>query len=157
GRQWATMLGTLTFSIGVLTQQWTIAVSGIVYSMMTAAAMWQNFRARLPYLYDPWSETLPAPPTLMHAMIAISCLAEGGAVLSGAALPIVGRANMAAAHAFAYAASAILVSVLMVRFLDHRGVPLSQAWKWQNDARSSWLSSGSGRRRDLVSAMAGAA
>ena len=83
GRRWATMLGMLTFSIGVLTQQWHIAVMGIVYSWITAAAIWQNFRARLPFLYDPWSETLPDPPTLMHGMVAISLLVEGGAVVMG--------------------------------------------------------------------------
>jgi hypothetical protein len=76
GRQWAAQLGMLTFCVGVLTQQWNIAVVGIVYSYITAAAMWQNFRARLPYLYDPWSEKLPPPPTLMHEMVAISILVE---------------------------------------------------------------------------------
>ena len=55
GRRLAAQLGMLTFSIGIITQQWHIAVMGIVYSYVTAAAMWQNFRARLPYLYDPWS------------------------------------------------------------------------------------------------------
>src|SRR5258708_38030806 len=102
----------LPFSMGVLPQQGPLPVGGIAYSVMTAAAMWQNFRARLPYLYDPWSETLPAPPTLMHAMIAISCLAEGAAVLTGGALPPVGRPNIAAPHALAYAAGALLVSLL---------------------------------------------
>jgi membrane protease YdiL (CAAX protease family) len=155
GRQWATMLGTLTFSIGVLTQQWTFAVVGIVYSVMTAAAMWQNFRARLPYLYDPWSETLPTPPTLMHAMIAISCMVEGSAVLSAFALIVVGRANVAPAHAFAYAASAIVVSLLMVGFLQGRGVPLSRILKWPRD--SSWFSSHSAWRGSLVSVGAGVA
>ena len=87
---WAAQLGMLTFAIGVLTQQWHIAVMGIVYSYVTAAAMWQNFRARLPYLYDPWSEELPPPPTLMHAMIAISILVEGGAVVMGIVLAIAG-------------------------------------------------------------------
>ena len=157
GQQWATLLGMLTFSIGVLTQQWTLAVAGIVYSVMTAAAMWQNFRARLPYLYDPWSETLPAPPTLMHAMIAISCLAEGAAVLTAAALAMAGRANIAAVQAFAYAASAILVSFLMVQFLADRGAPLSQVWRWRSETGSSRSSSGPVWRGDLLSAAAGAA
>ena len=67
----------LTFALGVVTRQWNLAIVGIVFSWITAAAMWQNFRARLPYLYDPWSETLPPPPTLMHAMVAISLLVDG--------------------------------------------------------------------------------
>ncbi len=64
GRYWATQLGTVTFSVGVFSQQWTLAFAGIVYSVMSAAALWQNFRARLPYLYDPWSEPLPPAPSL---------------------------------------------------------------------------------------------
>src|SRR6202012_5240670 len=83
--RWAAQLGMLTFGIGVLTQRWNIAIIGIVYSYVTSAAMWENFRARLPYLYDPWSEKLPPPPTLMHAMIAISVLVEVAAVLSAGA------------------------------------------------------------------------
>ena len=157
GQQWATLLGMLTFSVGVLTQQWTLAVAGIVYSVMTAAAMWQNFRARLPYLYDPWSEPLPAAPTLMHAMIAISCLAEGAAVVTGAAAAMAGRENIAAVQAFAYAASAILVSLLMVEFLKNRGVPLSQVWRWPRETGSSWLSRGMAWRGALLSAAAGVA
>src|SRR5215472_7467166 len=102
GRQWAAQLGMLTFSIGVLTQQWPIAVMGIVYSYITAAAMWENFRARLPYLYDPWSERVPPPPTLMHAMIAISILVEGGAVVTGIVMAAAGRENIAVAQAIAY-------------------------------------------------------
>ena len=38
-----------------------------------------------------------------------------------------GRANIAAVQAFAYAASAILVSFLMVQFLADRGAPLSHS------------------------------
>ena len=60
----------LTFAIGVMTQQWHIAVMGIVYSWVTAAAMWQNFRARLPYLYDPWSpkNSRRRPPDARHGL-----------------------------------------------------------------------------------------
>ncbi len=44
GRRWAVQLGTLTFSIGVITGRWALAIDiGIVYSTMTAAAMaWQK-------------------------------------------------------------------------------------------------------------------
>jgi hypothetical protein len=76
GRRWGAQLGMLSFAIGICTQQWQLAVVGIVYSWITAAAMWQNLRAHLPYLYDPWSEVLPEPPTLMHAMVSISVMIE---------------------------------------------------------------------------------
>ncbi len=130
GRRWAVQLGMLTFAIGVLTRQWHIAVMGIVYSDLTAAAMWQNFRARLPYLYDPWSEKLPPAPTLMHAMIAISVLVEGGAVVTGMVIAFAGRENIAAAQAIAYAFCALAVSIGTWSFLDQRGVSFDDVCHW---------------------------
>src|SRR5262245_31973874 len=113
GRQWAAQLGMLTFAIGVLTQQWQLAVVGIVYSYLTAAAMWENFRARLPYLYDPWSEKLPPPPTLMHAMIAIAAMTEGIALVR--ILLLVFRVkNIWAAQSSAYAAAACITCYVML-------------------------------------------
>jgi membrane protease YdiL (CAAX protease family) len=132
GRRYAAQLGMLTFSIGVLTQQWQLAVMGIVYSLMTAAAMWQNFRARLPYLYDPWSEKLPPPPTLMHAMVAISILVEAGAVVAGIVLAFAGRETVAVAHAVIYGLCAAAVSLGLVQFLRARGVRQTYIWNWPN-------------------------
>lgn len=130
-RNWAVSLGMLTFSIGVFTQQWHVAIMGIVYSYITAAAMWQNFRARLPYLYDPWAEELPAPPTLMHAMISISILVESGAVVTGLLIFIAGSENLALMQAMGYALCAVVVSVGVMRFLDKRGVTLKDVWCWR--------------------------
>ena len=98
GRRWAVQLGTLPFAVGVFTRHWEVAVAGIVYSTASAAAMWESFRARLPYLYDPWSERLPPPPTLMHAMIAIAALVEGGALLIGAGQALAAYGGAAAAR-----------------------------------------------------------
>jgi membrane protease YdiL (CAAX protease family) len=130
GRRWAAQLGMLTFSIGVLTEQWHIAIMGIVYSYLTAAAMWENFRARLPYLYDPWSEKLPPPPTLMHAMIAISILVEGGAVVAGILLVLAGRENLAIAQTISYGICAVIVSIGVSNFLSNRGVSPRDVWLW---------------------------
>jgi len=129
-RRWAAQLGMLTFAIGILTQQWHIAIMGIVYSYLTAAAMWQNFRARLPYLYDPWSEKLPPPPTLMHAMISISILVEGGAVVTGIILGLAGRENIAVAQAVSYGICAVIVSFGVHDFLGGRGVSLRDVCLW---------------------------
>ncbi|MFZ0294920.1 MAG: CPBP family intramembrane glutamic endopeptidase [Candidatus Sulfotelmatobacter sp.] len=104
---------------------------GIVYSYLTAAAMWENFRARLPYLYDPWSETLPPPPTLMHAMIAISILVEGGAILTGFVLVLAGRENIAVAQAISYGICAVIVSIGVSSFLSNRGVGPQDVWRWE--------------------------
>jgi membrane protease YdiL (CAAX protease family) len=133
GRRWAAQLGMLTFAIGILTQQWQLAIIGIVYSYLTAAAMWQNFRARLPYLYDPWSEKLPPPPTLMHSMVSISILVEVSALLSVPFLFIAGRENLAAAQAMGYAISAIAVSFFVSNFLRERDVRPQDIWCWSPD------------------------
>ena len=130
GRRWAAQLGMLTFSIGVLTQEWQLAVVGIVYSYITAAAMWEDFRARLPYLYDPWSEKFPPPPTLMHAMVAISILIELGAVCMGFAALIAGSENAAVALALGYGASAVVVAIGVTNFLANRDVSWRDIWFW---------------------------
>jgi membrane protease YdiL (CAAX protease family) len=130
GRRWAVQLGTLTFAIGVLTRQWPTAIIGIVYAMMTAAAMWQNFRARLPFLFDPWSERLPPPPTLLNAMVAIGILVEGSAVAMGAAA-VVDNNHIAIARAVVYAIWAGIVSLGVAAFLARRGVPQNEVWVWR--------------------------
>jgi hypothetical protein len=136
GRRWAAQLGMLTFAIGIVTGQWQLAIIGIVYSYLTAAAMWQNFRARLPYLYDPWSEKLPAPPTLMHAMISVSVLVEVAAMLSIPVLLIAGHENMAMAQAMGYGISAVVVSLFVSNFLRERDVRPQDIWCWLPDGVS---------------------
>jgi membrane protease YdiL (CAAX protease family) len=162
GRQWAASLGMLTFAIGILTQQWHIALMGIVYSYITAAAMWENFRARLPFLYDPWSEKIPPPPTLMHAMIAISILVESGAVLTGIALAAVGRAHIATAQVILYGLCAFIVSLVTWKFLSSRGVPAREVWCWRDaenaeTPRASWWCGDGSHGLRFVLALAGGA
>jgi membrane protease YdiL (CAAX protease family) len=162
GRRWAAQLGMLTFSIGVLTQQWHIAIMGIVYSYVTAAAMWENFRARLPYLYDPWSEILPPPPTLMHAMISISILVESGAVLTGILLLATGPENIAVAQAISYGVCSVIVSIGVSDFLSKRGVSLQDVWCWrtvptdQQELTPWWRAFGFGDAAFFRSLLAGA-
>lgn len=91
GRKWAASLGLMTFGLGILTRQWHLAIVGVVYSWLTATAMWQNFRFRLPYLYDRWSEELPpAPPVswipvgllgVVNALFLKRCGSLGPAIL----------------------------------------------------------------------------
>ena len=136
-RQWAASLGMLTFAVGILTQQWHVAVMGIVYSYITAAAMWENFRARIPFLYDSWSEKLPPPPTLMHAMVSISILAEVGAVFTGIGVVAAGRENAWVVHALVYGISAVLVSVGVTQFLARRNVSLKDVCHWPGEGNQS--------------------
>jgi membrane protease YdiL (CAAX protease family) len=158
GRRLAAQLGTFTFSIGVFTQQWNVALLGIVYAMMTSAAMWQNFRARLPYFYDRWSETLPPAPSLMHAMIAASALVEGGTVFTAAATMFAGRNSAALVHALCYGVWVVIVVLLLARFLHGRGVRQSEIWFWPQPAlalpRSGWRQ---GLMSFRIGALAGAA
>lgn len=154
GRRLAALLGTFTFATGVVTQQWQIAVIGIVYSWVTAAAMWQNFRARLPFLFDPWSEKVPPPPTLMHAMIAISVLVEAGAVLTAIFIIFVSSAGdvaaIAIAQALAYGLAAIIVCIVVSVMIADRGVPPKEVWCWRThstaDLIKPWWWSGDGTR-----------
>lgn len=161
-RRGAAQLGMLTFAIGILTQQWHIAIMGIVYSYLTAAAMWQNFRARLPYLYDPWSETLPPPPTLMHAMISISILVESGAVVTGIILALAGRENIALAQAISYGLCSVIVSFGVVSFLGGRGVRLRDISRWplarvaEGKREPWWRSDGGGNGKFLSLLLLGA-
>ncbi len=155
GRRMAVSLGAMTFATGVLTRQWPIAVAGIVYSMMTAAAMWQNYRARLPYLFDPWSEKPPAPPTMMHAMIAISALAEGGTMLAAVAVGLVGLDQFAIARSAGFAVCAVIVSLVVAKFLRNRGVSFADIWFWRKADGEQAASAGNWRL--APSLLAGAA
>lgn len=130
--RWAAVLGTLTFAVGVFTRQWSLAVARVVYSILTAAAMWQTFRYRLPFLADPWSETLPPPPTLLHAMVAISAMVEGVSVLSALALWGFGRDWIASINAGLYGVCAIVTALAVSRFLAGRGIAQRDIWLWRD-------------------------
>src|SRR5262249_28170624 len=123
--------------------------------------MWQNFRARLPFLYDPWSEKIPPPPTVMHAMIAISALIEGGAVLTGVCALFVGPGNVARAQAIAYGLCAAVVSLIVSRFLAERGVALGEVLCWRNGVNTErrtrlwWSGDGTRGRRYAASMTVG--
>lgn len=131
GRRMAVTLGAMTFAIGIMTKQWAVAIAGIVYSTMTAAAMWQNYRARLPYLFDPWSEKPPAPPTMMHAMIAISGLAEGATLLAATIVAVVGLDQFGIARSVSFGVCAVIISLIVVKFLRNRGVSVSDIFFWR--------------------------
>lgn len=143
GRRSAAALGMFTFAIGVLGQKWSLAIVGIVYSWLTAAAMWQNFRARLPYLFDPWSEELPTPPTLMHAMVAISAFIEGSSIVTGVFIflfaQIGGKELLPIAHAITLGVVAIIVWLVTSEFLRGRGVKHRDVWSWHRpEAFTKW-------------------
>ena len=138
-RQWVAMLGTFSFGSGVLVQNWHLATVGVVFSWLTAAAMWQNFRARLPFLYDPWSEQPPPPPTLMHAMIAVTAMVEG-ITLVRILLLVFRVENSGAAQAMAYAVAAFITFYVMLGWLHERGITPRHILRWDSAdaARPAW-------------------
>src|SRR5262249_44000231 len=129
GRRFAAMLGTFSFATGILTQNWHLAVIGVVFSSLSAAAMWQNFRARIPFLFDPWSERLPPPPTLMHAMIGITAMVDGMALLAAVLIFILGRSQLAVAMAAAYGFAGLVTWWVMRTFLKSRDVRPAEVWR----------------------------
>lgn len=135
----AAQLGSFTFALGLITEQWPLAITGIVYSAVTSAAMWQNFRARLPYLLDPWSEERPQAPTLLHAMVGISTLVELAAIGTSLVLAYVARSNVALGQAVIYGLCGVAVSVGMARFLAGCGVTPAQILLWPREPETASL------------------
>ncbi len=129
GSRYAALVGMFSFSGGVLAQNWHLAVIGVVFSGLVAAACWQNLRARLPFLFDPWSEVLPQAPTLMHSMFAVAILSEVAGI--GVAL---GRAFGGSSQAFlvplAYGIIGGIAWLVMRGFLEGRGVADREIWNW---------------------------
>jgi membrane protease YdiL (CAAX protease family) len=136
GRQWAATLGAFSFATGVITRNWHLAALGVMFSTLTSAAMWQNFRERLPYLFDPDSERLPPPPTLMHAMVAITAMVDGmGFVVVAIALAL-GSEGAWVAPAAAYGIAAFVTWLVTSTFLTGRGVTSARIWAWPAGERS---------------------
>lgn len=130
GRQWTAMLGTLTFSSGVISGNWSIAMVGVVFSSLTAAAIWQNFRERLPFLFDPWSEKLPPAPSLMHAMIGIAAMVEVISLATVLMTVLGGQEHRWLISALVYGLVGIVAMVSMQSFLDGRGVKIADIYRW---------------------------
>jgi membrane protease YdiL (CAAX protease family) len=137
GRQWAAMLGTLAFGSGVLMQAWHSAIIGVVFSSLTAAAMWQNLRARLPHLFDPWSEKLPPAPTLMHAMIGIAAMVEVVGLVSGIAIAAGSASDLWMVRSIVYGAVGLLAWWIMHGFLGGHGVKARDIWLWPGEG--GWI------------------
>jgi len=133
GRQWTAMLGTFAFGTGVITQSWHLAIIGVVFSYLMAATMWQNLRARLPYLYDPWSEKLPPAPSLLHATVGIMILVETVSICAGIALGTGGMKYFWITRAIAYGVVGLMVGIGMQAFLKGRGVTAADIWRWPRD------------------------
>jgi membrane protease YdiL (CAAX protease family) len=142
GRQLTAMLGTFAFGTGVITQSWHVAIIGVVFSYLMAATMWQNLRARLPYLFDPWSEKLPPAPSLMHASIGIVAMVETVGICAGIAHGAGGPKYFWLSRAIAYGVVGLIAWIVMQEFLAGRGVPAAAVWRWPREKPSPRLVGG---------------
>jgi membrane protease YdiL (CAAX protease family) len=66
----------------------------------------------------------------MHAMVAISILIEGEAVISAFVVAVGGRGSIAIAQAIAYSICAAAVSIGLSEFLSNRSVSNREIWRW---------------------------
>jgi membrane protease YdiL (CAAX protease family) len=128
--RYVALLGVFMFSGGVMSQNWHVAIIGVIFCQLFAAASWQNLRARLPYLYDSWSEKLPPAPTLLHAMIGVGILVEVVGVVSSIALGIGGPGALAITRTVAYGLAGLVLWLVMRGFLAGRGVKNWEIWRW---------------------------
>lgn len=130
-RRWAAMAGTFAFAAGILSGAWSIAVLGVVFSLLSSAAMWQGLRERLPYLFDPWSEKEPPAPSLIHAMVGIAILTECVAIVSGVAYGFGGSSMGWAVRALSYGVVGVIGFAIMTSFLEGKGVKLGELFRWE--------------------------
>lgn len=79
---WAAGLGNLAFGTGLFMGNWQAALLGLALNWVLAGALWQSFRSRLPYLFDPESQPEVRPPTILSSVLAILGMQELGIALS---------------------------------------------------------------------------
>jgi len=108
--------------------------------------MWQNFRFRLPFLFDPWSETAPPPPTLLNAMVSISVMIEAASLVAALATAVLGRDRAAVITAASYGACALIVCTGVIYFLRSKDVSLAGIVQWGTShgpgATAAWIAAG---------------
>lgn len=140
GRRWIAMIGVFAFVSGVFAQSWHIAATGVIFSMVSAAAMWQNLQARLPYLFDPWSERLPRPPTVMHVVIAIAVMFEVMGLVTSIAYSV-SPETLWLTRTIAYGVVGVIAWIIMNDFLVDNDVSTREIWYWQDagDRLPRWL------------------
>jgi membrane protease YdiL (CAAX protease family) len=128
-------LGNATLALAVFTAQWQLAFAAIVMNWVFAAALWQKFRLRLAYLFDPQCEPELRPPTILSSVIAIVGLLELGAILT---IPFAlwwGKDAAPYAHTLGYAIAAVIVSSIVVSWNGNRGLSLGETVTLDENAR----------------------
>ncbi|HJU38325.1 MAG TPA: CPBP family intramembrane glutamic endopeptidase, partial [Tahibacter sp.] len=127
-------LGNFAFAIGVYHAQWQVAIAAIVLNAALATALWQDFRHRLPYLFDPLSEPAPTPPTVLNSVIAIVGLLEISAIVSLPIIATLGAEHAMFAQAAGYAVASVGVFVMTAVWYARRGASLRGLLALDDDA-----------------------
>lgn len=130
-RQWAVFLGTMSFSGGLLSGNWHAMVLGLAFSILSAAALWQDLRVRLPYLFDPWSEPIPEAPTLLHSLVAILGMVEAVGIIGSIARVFATPALQWMVTTVTYGAVGGITWIILRLFLGFRGVRMESLWIWE--------------------------
>lgn len=131
--RWIALIGTLAFGSGVMMQAWHVAIMGIVFSSLVAVAMWQGLRARLPYLFDPWSEKAVSAPTLLHATVGIALMGEVIGLAMGLASALGSPATLWLVRALVYGVVGTIACLVMQNFLSARNVRWQDVVSWPAD------------------------
>jgi membrane protease YdiL (CAAX protease family) len=121
-QQWVASLGNLTFAIAIFTARWPLAIAAIAMNWAFAGALWQGFRLRLTYLFDPDSQPALIPPTILSSLIAVVGLLEFGAVFGVAIAVLLGSDGNAYALAMGYGAAAVIVGPVALVWHARHGV-----------------------------------
>jgi membrane protease YdiL (CAAX protease family) len=131
-RQWVVFLGTMSFSSGLLSGNWHAMVLGLAFSILSAAALWQDLRVRLPHLFDPWSEPIPEAPTLMHSLLAILGMVEAVAIIGSVARAFAAPPLQWMVTTVTYGAVGGITWIILSLFLSGRGVRPESLWTWEH-------------------------
>ncbi|MEO8672660.1 MAG: type II CAAX endopeptidase family protein [Tahibacter sp.] len=123
---WIASLGNFTFAIGLFTAQWQLVIAAIVLNWIFASALWEGFRIRLAFLFDPDSEPAMRPPTVLSSVLAVVGLMEASAVIGILSLWAFGTEGRLFAQVVAYGLSAVLVSAIVWNWHAKHGVSLAE-------------------------------
>jgi membrane protease YdiL (CAAX protease family) len=132
-RYWIALIGTLAFGTGVMLHAWHVAIMGIVFSSLVAVAMWQGLRARLPYLFDPWSEKSVPAPSLLHATVGIALMVEGVGIAVALASAFGNPSTLWLVRSVVYGVVGSIACIVMLGFLKERNVDFGDIVRWPVD------------------------
>jgi membrane protease YdiL (CAAX protease family) len=121
---WAAGLGNLAFGTGLFMGNWQAALLGLTLNWVLAGALWQAFRARLPYLFDPQSQPAVRPPTILSSVLAILGMQELGIIFSIPLLFLLDPGGASFAMVLGYGVAGALVCFVVWRYHQKHNVSL---------------------------------